>query len=90
VIGACEAVAGRSAAWLRTLGGLANLVRREGASLISPQQLLSGREVQDLLGLPPGPAIGEALRRVRDGQVSGRVQSADDARRLLLAARSFD
>ena len=86
-IGACEAVAGRSAAWQRTLVALATLLRREGATLISPQQLLSGGEVQDLLGLPPGPAIGEALRRVRDAQVSGRVQSADEARRLLLAAR---
>ncbi len=86
VIGACETAAGRSAGWKRPLAQLAALVRADGPNLISPPQLLSGLEVQELLALPPGPAIGDALRRVRDAQIAGRVQSAAEARRLLLAA----
>jgi len=82
-VGACETAAGRSASWQRALAGLALLVRSEGEMLIAPQPLLSGIDVQAVLGIPPGPEVGEALRRVRDAQVAGRLRSAADARRFL-------
>lgn len=31
------------------------------------------------LGLPPGPAVGDLLERIREAQVSGEVASMDDA-----------
>ncbi len=89
LLGALALAADRRAAWERCLAQLAGLVARDGESLLHPQQLLSGEDVQALLGIGPGPAVGEALRRIRAAQVAGDVRDAEGARALLLAARTF-
>ena len=53
------------------------------SAIVDPPQLVSGRKVQQLLGIGPGPAVGAALARVRLAQVEGRVGSQEEAVRLL-------
>lgn len=45
--------------------------------------LLSGNEVMGLLGLEPGPRVGEALALVAEARALGDVHDADEARALL-------
>lgn len=60
----------------------------ELAWVLQPPALLSGTEVQALLGIPPGPAVGAALARVRRAQVEGVVRLREEAEALLLAGPS--
>jgi putative nucleotidyltransferase with HDIG domain len=41
--------------------------------------LVRGEDVMTRLGLPPGPAVGRALARVREAQALGRVRTRDEA-----------
>lgn len=70
--------------WLREeRPALVELAREEGDDLFDPPRLLTGDEVRELLGHPPGPEIGRALDRLRRAQVEGRVRSREEAVRLL-------
>lgn len=70
--------------WLRAQRpALVELARQEGDGLFDPPRLLTGDEVRELLGHPPGPEIGRALNRLRRAQVEGRIRSRDEAVRLL-------
>ena len=71
------------AGWMADLVLLAALARREGESLFDPPRLLTGEEVQALLGVPPGPEVGKALAAVRQAQVEGKVRTKQEAERLL-------
>lgn len=66
-------------AWEGSAAALAALYRREGARIVEPPRLLDGREVGEILGVPPGPEIGEALRELRWAQVEGRVRTREEA-----------
>jgi poly(A) polymerase len=57
----------------------------ERSRIVSPPALLSGEEVQALLAIPPGPAVGAALAQVRRAQVEGVVRMREEAVALLLA-----
>lgn len=57
----------------------------ERAWILSPPALLSGGEVQSLLKIGPGPAVGAALARVRRAQVEGVVRSREEAVALVRA-----
>jgi poly(A) polymerase len=46
--------------------------------------LLSGEEVMVLLGLKPGPKVGEALRALLEAQAEGSVRTREEALALLL------
>jgi tRNA nucleotidyltransferase/poly(A) polymerase len=78
-LGARAAVAGRLDGWRSDLAALADLARREGAVLFDPPRLVSGEEVQRLLGLAPGPEVGKVLAAVRAAQVEGRVRTREEA-----------
>ncbi|MFP3939694.1 MAG: hypothetical protein ACLF0P_05255 [Thermoanaerobaculia bacterium] len=69
--------------WEADASALLALYRREGEAIVSPPRLLDGREVGEILGVPPGPAIGRALRELEWAQVEGRVRSREEARRLV-------
>jgi tRNA nucleotidyltransferase/poly(A) polymerase len=69
--------------WRAALRPLVDLARREGQTLFDPPRLLTGEEVQALLGLPPGPGIGKALATVRQAQVDGTVRTKEEALALL-------
>ena len=71
------------ARWERGIEQLAGLARDLGAAIFAPPPLLNGDEVQRILGLPPGPAIGQALAALREAQVAGRVEDRDAAERLV-------
>lgn len=47
------------------------------------EPLLTGDDVMALLGIPPGPRVGEALRLVAEARAVGDVASREDAERLL-------
>ncbi len=46
--------------------------------------LLSGEEVMALLGLKPGPLVGEALKALLEAQAEGSVKTQEEALRFLL------
>ncbi|EYB67480.1 metal dependent phosphohydrolase [Deinococcus phoenicis] len=52
-----------------------------------PPPLMTGRDVMALLDIPPGPAVGEALRAVAEAQALGEVQTVAQARSFLLGQR---
>jgi poly(A) polymerase len=72
------------ARWRAALRPLVELARREGAAILDPPRLLSGEEVQELLGIPPGPEVGKALAAVREAQVEGRVRTRAAAVELVV------
>lgn len=77
---------GDPARWRAALRPLADLARREGATLFDPPRLLTGGEVQELLGIPAGPKVGEALTAVRQAQVEGRIRTREEAVALVTLA----
>ncbi|HYU31697.1 MAG TPA: hypothetical protein VEW48_06005 [Thermoanaerobaculia bacterium] len=65
--------------WRAVLPRLADLARREGETLFDPPRLITGADVQALLGIPPGKEIGRVLDAVRQAQVEGRVRTREEA-----------
>lgn len=45
--------------------------------------LVSGRWLTEELGIPAGPEVGKALARVREAEISGEVESAEEAQAFL-------
>jgi poly(A) polymerase len=41
--------------------------------------LLDGTEVMSMLGLPPGPRVGEVLRFLLDRQIEGEITTREEA-----------
>jgi tRNA nucleotidyltransferase/poly(A) polymerase len=78
-LGAQAAARGEGAAWRAALLPLALLARREGEAIFDPPRLLTGADVQALLGIPPGPAVGQALAALRAAQVAGTVETREAA-----------
>jgi len=69
--------------WRRAAVPLCELARREGPDLLAPPRLLTGEDVQRLLGIPPGPEVGSALAALGAAQVDGAVRTRDEAERFL-------
>lgn len=65
--------------WHAVLPRLVDLAHREGANLFDPPRLVTGADVQTLLGIPPGREVGRVLDAVREAQVEGRVRSREEA-----------
>ncbi len=47
--------------------------------LVAPPPLIDGRQLMRALDLAPGPLVGDLLDRIREGQVSGEIHTADEA-----------
>ena len=58
---------------------LADLAQREADTLFDPPRLLTGEDVQALLGIRPGREVGRALDAVRSAQVDGTVRTREEA-----------
>lgn len=69
--------------WRAVLPRLVDLARREGEVLFDPPRLVTGADVQSLLGIPPGKEIGRVLDAVRQAQVEGRVRTRDEAEEVV-------
>ena len=82
-LGARAAGRGAVERWRNALRPLLDLARREGGELFDPPRLLTGGEIQELLGVPPGPEVGRALAMVRQAQVDGWVKTREEAVALL-------
>jgi hypothetical protein len=50
--------------------------------LVEPPLLLDGTQLMEILGLKPGKRIKLLLDAIREAQVTGEVQSFDDALHL--------
>lgn len=74
---------GALADWRRDVRELAALLSADGERILTPPRLLSGEDVQRLLGVAPGPQVGQALDRVRRAQVDGEIATREEAERLL-------
>jgi tRNA nucleotidyltransferase/poly(A) polymerase len=82
-LGARAIARGEGILWRERLRPLADLALREGEAILDPPRLLTGGEVQDLLEIPPGPRIGEALTVLREAQVDGKVRTREEALALV-------
>jgi tRNA nucleotidyltransferase/poly(A) polymerase len=78
------------AGWRARLRPLVDLARSEGDALRDPPRLLSGEEVQRLLGIAPGPEVGRALAAVRRAQIDGRVRTREEAVRVVRGERGAE
>lgn len=47
--------------------------------LVAPPRLISGTELQQRLGMSPGPNIGRLLDAIREKQAEGMISTADEA-----------
>jgi hypothetical protein len=58
-----------------------------GGSLGAPPDILNGRDLMELFGLPPGPELGRLLERLREagdqGELATRWEAAARAERLI-------
>ena len=74
---------GEAERWRRDAAGLAALVAADGERILAPPRLLSGEEVQVLLGVPAGEKVGQALAAVQRAQVEGQIRTREEAIALL-------
>jgi hypothetical protein len=79
----CARAAAHGLPWRGALAPLVDLARREEAALLDPPRLLGGADVQQILGVPPGPQVGRALDAVRTAQVDGTIRTREEAVALL-------
>jgi tRNA nucleotidyltransferase/poly(A) polymerase len=70
---------GKVDTWREALRRLADLAQREAETLFDPPRLLTGEDVQALLGIRPGREVGRALDAVRSAQVDGTVRTREEA-----------
>ena len=62
---------------------LAEVIRRLEAEPAPTAPLLDGRDLMALLGLPPGPAVGAALRALEEARAVGEVTTREEAEAYL-------
>jgi putative nucleotidyltransferase with HDIG domain len=74
-----DADAQEIAALQAVIGRLLDRYYHARAQVIAPPALLSGSQVMQALGLPPGPRIGLLLDALREAQAEGIVTTRDDA-----------
>lgn len=71
--------------WLHAIENAQTLLSayyEEYTRFVEPPTLINGTELIHRLGLKPSPLVGELLQAIREGQVSGDVQTMDDALRV--------
>lgn len=68
-----------AAPWAGAAGALLGLGAPLREEILRPPRLVSGQDVQRILGLAPGPPIGGVLARLLRLQVEGTVRTRDEA-----------
>jgi len=53
--------------------------RLEQETVIAPPRLVNGHDLIDVLGIKPGPRMGELLEAVREAQASGELTTREEA-----------
>ncbi len=75
--------------WLRIVERLRILLGvyyEQYETIVEPPVLMDGNHLIAALGLKPGPLIGKLLAHIREAQVTGQAETADEA---LAAAREY-
>jgi poly(A) polymerase len=78
-----ERAAERGAELRRLVARIMRVLASEGERVMAPPPLLSGEDVMQLLGIPPGPRVGAVMRWLTRLQVDQRLTSRDEAVALL-------
>lgn len=60
------------ASWILTL-------RQEEPQVLDPPRLIDGHELLHILGLQPGPLVGDLLEGIREAQAAGEIRSREEA-----------
>ncbi len=79
-VSGCQRDRDRAAAMVR-------IAQSGGRELFTPEPLLRGGEVGDLLEIEAGPDLGVAVRRLRRRQIEGKITSRREAIEWLLSER---
>jgi len=66
---------------------LLNTYTEGGERLLRPEKLVSGREIMEILSLPPGPAVGKVIDQVRMLQIDRVIRSREEALSFLQSLR---
>ena len=77
----------RQADWLQFVERATRLLDtfyNQYEEVVNPPPLLNGRDVQDLLGIEPGPPVGRMLTKLREAQATGMIRSVSEAREFVL------
>ena len=74
---------GESSRWPSTVRALQRLETTAADQIFDPAPLLDGKEIQLLLGLPPGPKVGRAVRELRRRQIEGSIRDRSEAESYL-------
>ena len=77
-----SATSERNELFCSLLNSLLELYFRRDAASIRGNRLVTGRELIDALGIPPGPTVGRLLRRLEEARVEGKVSDRAEALRL--------
>ncbi len=72
----------RNEAFQRLLDSLFELYFRRDAASIAGKRLVTGKDLIDALGIPPGPAVGRLLRLLEEARVEGKITDRAGAIRL--------
>lgn len=67
--------------WRRHCGMMGYVLsqREEDEALVRPLKLLDGDDLMKILGLKPGPKVGELLEAVREAQGAGEIATREEA-----------
>jgi hypothetical protein len=77
--------------WVERLGLISQMFDAyfgQHEEVVAPPPLVSGTDIMQELGLPPGKQIGVILEVIREAQASGEVMTREEA--LTMARRVFD
>jgi poly(A) polymerase len=80
------ATADRRVSFYGLLDSLTRLYFERDAASVSTKRLVTGKDLIDALGIPPGPTVGRLLNLLEEARVEGRVSNRSEA---LLLARSL-
>jgi hypothetical protein len=76
------AITDREKAFYQLLDSLLELYFARDAASIGGRSLMTGKDLIDDLGIPPGPLVGRLLRLLEEARVEGKIQNRDEALRL--------
>jgi len=80
--GGPSATGDRQETFFRLLDSLLELYFRRDAASIGGKNLVTGKDLMDALGIPPGPEVGRLLRLLEEARVEGEVKNRNEALRL--------
>jgi poly(A) polymerase len=72
----------RDTTFHRLLDSLLELYFKRDAASVANKHLVTGKDLIDTLGIPPGPMVGRLLRLLEEARVEGKITNRSEALRL--------